>query len=225
MAHDSTIRDILSPQGYEVQYVCREKYRGSERTMLCVATRDGTRHYASKIVHPDHPDHHRRIQGLDASPRAANFFVTPEGIVLSVEASGQNLWETEPVPDPRQIGAQLIEFALWTQRHQLIHGDLRPWNVFFDNHRGVQVIDWAMLSAFVDDLLPRGELPPRRFDLFDEGKHYAKSHPELVARGDFTGIDRCDALLIGKLLKGEIGLSEAWPRGSHPSWRPSWCKP
>jgi Phosphotransferase enzyme family len=225
MSNSATIEDILSPHGYRVHYVTREKYRGSERTTLCIAEKGGARHYAFKICAPDDPDHHRRIQSIeDLSPRVARFYVTVEGIVLSVEAPGHNLWEIEPAPDPHTVEAQLIEFALWTQRHQLIHGDLRPWNVFFDNDHGVQVIDWLNLSAFVDDLLPRGELPPRRNDLLGHG-HYANVYPDLVAERNFTEIDLRDARLIGKLLKGEIGLAGAWPRGSHPSWRPSWCKP
>jgi hypothetical protein len=224
LTHCCAIEDTLSPQGYRVQYVTREKYRGSDRTKLCIAIKGGVKHYAFRICDPDHPDHHRRIQSIeDLSLRMARFYVTAEGIVLSVEAPGHNLWEIEPAPDPNKVEDQLIEFALWTQRHQLIHGDLRPWNVFFDNDRGVQVIDWPKLSAFVDDLLPRGDLPPRRNDLLGHG-HYANSHPALVARCNFTEIDMRDARLIGKLLRGEIGLAGAWPRGSHPSWRPSWCE-
>ncbi len=224
MSLDSNIEDILAPQGYEVQYISREKYRGSQPTTLCIAIKAGVRYYASKIAHPDHPDHHRRIQSLDVSPRVARFFVTAEGIVLSEEAQGRNLWEIQPAPDHRQIEAQLIEFALWTRRHQLIHGDLRPWNVFFDNDHGIQVFDWSMLSSFVSDLLPSGDLPRRRGDLLGNG-HYAKCHPDLVAEDNYLEVDRRDALLIGKLLRGEIGLSGAWPPESHPSWRPSWCRP
>ena len=221
----STIEDVLSPLGYQIQYVARPKYRGSALATLCVATKGGVRHYAFRIGAPDHPDHHRRIQCIeDVSPRMARVEVTAEGILLSVEARGQNLWEMEPVPDLRRVEAQLIEFALWTKKHQLIHGDLRPWNVFLDSEYGVQVIDWRDLSAFADDLLTRGELPARRSDLLGDG-HYATFYPGLVAQRNFTEIDLTDARLIGKLLRGEIGLAEAWPRGSRPSWCPSWCKP
>jgi len=225
MNNGASIEDMLSPQGYRLQYVTREKYRGSAPTTLCIAVKGGVKHYVFRIGAPDCPEHHRRIQGIeDVSHRMARFEVTDQGVLLSVEASGQNLWEMEPAPDPHIAEAQLIEFALWTQKHQLIHGDLRPWNVFFDSEVGVQVIDWRDLSAFVDDLLPRGELPPRRSDLLGHG-HYATAHADLVAQGNFTEIDLRDARSIGKLLNGDIGLAAAWPRGSHPSWRPSWCKP
>jgi hypothetical protein len=224
MSACGTIKDILSPQGYQVRYATREKYRGSESTTLCIAVKGGVKHYAFKICAPDDPKHHRRIQRIeDLCPRMARFEVTAEGILLSVEAPGHNLWELEPAPDPRIVEAQLTEFALWTKQQQLIHGDLRPWNVFVDNDQSVQVIDWRNLSAFVDDLLPHGDVPPRRIDLLGNG-HYANSYPDLVARCDFTDIDLRDARSIGRLLTGEIGLAQAWPQGSRPSWRPSWCK-
>jgi hypothetical protein len=224
MTHSSTIEDILSPRGYQVQYVTREKYAGSDSTTLCIAIKGGVKYYAFKVCAPDHPDHHRRIQSIqDSCPRMAKIVGPIEDVVLSTEARGQNLWGMEVPPDPGIVEAQLLEFARWTQAHHLVHGDLRPWNVFFDHHYGVQVIDWRDLSAFVDDLLPRDTLPPRRGDLLGDG-HYAKFHPKLVAQGNFTEIDRWDARLIGKLLRAEIGLSEAW-QGPHPSRYPSWCKP
>lgn len=132
-------------------------------------------------------------------------------IVLLEEAHGQMLWEMETSPNPDVVESQLVEFAIAAKNYGLIHGDLRPWNVFFDDDRGIQVIDWWCLSSFVDDLLPRAELPPRRADLLEEG-HYAKFHPDLVAQGKFTEIDLADARLIGRLLRGEIDLSDsqAW---------------
>jgi len=224
MDRGSKIEDILSPQGFQVQCVNREKYAGSDSTTICIAIKGGVKHYAFKVCPPDHPDHHRRIQTIQGSaPRMAKIVGPIEDVVLSVEARGQNLWEMDICPDPEIVEDHLLEFAMWTQTHDLIHGDLRPWNVFYDHTFGVQVIDWRDLSAFVDDLLPQGTRPPRRSDLLGVG-HYAKFHPTLVARGHFTEIDRTDARLIGKLLRAEIGLSEAWS-GPHQSRRPPWCKP
>jgi hypothetical protein len=112
---------------------------------------------------------------------------------------------------PAAIEAQLIEFALSTKKNELIHGDLRPWNVFCDNEQKVQVIDWWYLSSFVSDLV--GE-HPRRLDLTREGPdpHYARFHSNLVSVGRFTEIDLTDAKTIGRLLRSEINFSdtEAW---------------
>jgi hypothetical protein len=223
MTHGSTFEDILSPLGYQLEYITREKYPGSAVERLCIASRGSVKHYAFRISAPDHPDHHRRIQSIaDSTPRVAAIVGPFEDIVLSVEAKGQNLWSMATPPDPATVEGQLLEFAGWTEAHNLIHGDLRPWNVFFDDHFGVQVIDWRNLSAFVDDLLPRDGVPPRRIDLLGEG-HYAKFHPDLVALAKFTEIDRRDAMLIAKLLRGEIGIREAW-LGPHPTWFPDWCR-
>ena len=61
MNGSSKIEEILSPQGYQVEYVTREKYPGSESTTICIAIKDGVKHYVFKVCPPDHPDHHRRI--------------------------------------------------------------------------------------------------------------------------------------------------------------------
>jgi hypothetical protein len=213
---------ILLPRGYEVTYRECRKYRGSVATKQCIAMKDGVRYFAFKVcpkVCPhDHPDHYHRIQRIQASiPRMARMVGPIEDVVLLEEARGQLLWELETAPDPAVVESQLIEFALGTQNNRLIHGDVRPWNVFFDNNHGIQVIDWWCLSSFVDDLLPRGGLPPRRADLLGQG-HYVKFHPDLVAQGKFTEIDLTDAKLIGRLLRGEIELSDsdAW-RGDYRS--------
>jgi hypothetical protein len=224
MSNPSTIEEILAPHGYEIRYDTREKYRGSSPTKLCIAMKGGTNHYAFKISLPDSPDHHQRIQRIqEVCPRVAKMVGPIEDVILSVEAPGHNLWEIGSAPDPDMVEAQLIEFALWGQRHELIHGDLRPWNIFFDQNHGVQVIDWREVSAFVDDLLPRDGQSPRRYDLLDGQGHYTRFHRDLVAQGNFTQIDLRDAQSIGKLLRGEVGLTGAWPDGSIPSWRPPWC--
>jgi hypothetical protein len=227
---DGKIQNVLSSEGYVVTTSLREKYRGAGRPQdVCTATKNGVTYYAfnvrtSDCIH-DHADHYQRIRTIqDSIPRMARMVGPFEDVVLLEAAQGDLLWDLDKAPDPAVVEAQLIEFALATRKLQLIHGDLRPWNVFFDNERGVQVIDWWCLSAFVDDLLPRGVLPARRADLLGQG-HYAKFHPELVAQGRLTEIDEEDARRIGKLLRGDISLSEAW----HPVYQlsrcPAWCKP
>jgi Phosphotransferase enzyme family len=135
-----------------------------------------------------------------------------------VASSGR--WTTAP-DYAAVLEDQLIAFALGTKKNGLIHGDLRPWNIFFDPARGVQVIDWWKLSAFVDDLV--GDAP-QRGDLIADGKHYVRFHPELVAEGRFTDIDLEDARVIGKILRGEIRtVKEAWPAQDARDWYPAWC--
>jgi hypothetical protein len=227
---DATIQEILSLEGYVVTTSLREKYRGAgSHQHVCIATKNSVTYYAFKVGTPDcvhdHADHYERIRTLqDSIPRMARMVGPFEDVVLLEAAHGQLLWDLDKAPDPAIVEAQLIEFALGTARNQLIHGDLRPWNVFFDSEHGVQVIDWWCLSSFVDDLLARGVLPARRADLLGQG-HYAKFHPELVAGGKLTDIDQEDARRIGKLLRGDIGLSEAWQPVYRITPRPTWCKP
>jgi hypothetical protein len=173
---------ILSPLGYEVTYKQCRRYRGSEPMKLCIAIKDGMKYFAFKICRPAYPNHFCRIRSIqDSIPHMARMVGPIEDVVLLQEAEGELLWEMEAASDPVAVEDQLIEFAHGTQNNQLVHGDLRPWNVFFDNDRGVQVIDWWSLSSFVDDLLPRGDLPPRRADLLGQG-HYGKFHSDLVKK-------------------------------------------
>jgi hypothetical protein len=201
---------ILSPLGYQITYHERRKYRGSGLGKQCIAVRDGVTHFAFRICPPDSPDHYRRIESIQSTiPHMARIAGTIKDVVLIEKARGELLWELAAAPDSVAVEGQLVEFALSTKKNHLIHGDLRPWNIFFNDTNEVQVIDWWDLSSFVDDLV--GDSPRRR-DLIDPGKHYARLYPKLVARGEFTEIDLADARLIGKLLRGEIDLSDnlAW---------------
>jgi hypothetical protein len=213
----------LLAYGYEIRCEELPKERGSSAaTKHCIAIKGGVEHFAFVVRYPDHPDHYRRIQRIQGSiPHMARMVGPMEDIVLLERAHGQKLWEMNAAPDYAEVvERQLIEFALGTQKSQLIHGDLRPWNVFFDSDRGVQVIDWWNLSSFIDDLV--GD-PPRRRDLVEN--HYRTFYPKLVAEGNFTGIDLADARLIGKLLRGEIRrLTEAWPPADRRPWYPPWCQ-
>jgi len=207
---------ILSPLGYTITYREQQKYRGSGVKKLCTAVKDGTTYFAFRVSPPDGQDHFRRIERIqDSIPHMARIAGTIEDVVLLEKAHGELLWELAFPPDPALVERQLVEFALATKENHLIHGDLRPWNCFFDDRYGIQVIDWWDLSSFVDDLV--GDQPRRR-DLIEAGKHYARFHPTLVERGEFTEIDLADAKLIGRLLRGEIELGDtcAW-RGEYAS--------
>jgi hypothetical protein len=213
---------ILSPLGYEITYQERRKYRGSSVKRLCIAVRNGVTYFAFRVCPPDTPEHYRRIERIQGSiPHMARIAGTIKDVVWLEKAHGELLWELASPPSPAVVESQLIEFALATKENQLIHGDLRPWNCFFDDKHGVQVIDWWVLSSFVDDLI--GDTPRRR-DLIEAGKHYARFHPKLVQRGEFTEIDLADARLMGRLLRGEIELSDclAWRGEYGPLGRFPW---
>jgi hypothetical protein len=155
----TTIEECLAELGYSVSTFKRAKYPGAEPALHYTAARDGVKYFAFRIAAPDSPGHYERIERIQESIPHMARMVGPIGdIVLLEEAHGHLLWDLDKAPEPAVVEAQLMEFARGTARNQLIHGDLRPWNVFFDSERGVQVIDWWFLSSFIDDLLPRGPL-------------------------------------------------------------------
>ena len=207
-------------------YQCRPKYRGAGSVKVCIATKNTVNYYATRIPPPDTPGHHCRIVNIQNSiPRMARLVGPFDDVILAEEATGTSLWDLDSVPDCGRVERELVEFAHATQEHNLIHGDLRPWNVYYDDRYGVQVIDWVSLSSFVDDLIGQD---PRRHDLTQDQNgvkgHYWRFHPALIAQQAFTEIDVTDARLIGKLLKGEMRrLRDAWPDAHRLEAYPKWC--
>jgi hypothetical protein len=222
-----TIDELLLPRNYIVRNEDLAKERGSTATKHCIVSKDGVEYFAFKLCPracpQDRPEHYQHIQEIQTSISRMARMVVIEDVVLIEKARGQKLWEMDTAPNYAEIVERhLIEFARSTHDNQLIHGDLRPWNVFFDADHGVQVIDWLCLSSFVDDLV--GDLPRRRDLVEGQDAHYVKFHSGLVAQHNFTEIDLANARLIGMLLRGKIGrLGEAWPRADPRPWYPHWC--
>jgi hypothetical protein len=119
---------ILSPRGYEVTYETRQT-RGAGEKRVCVAIKDGVRHFAFKICHEcpdDRPDHYQHIQSIQNSIPHMARMVGPIGdVVLLEEARGEMLWHMANRPDPSLVEHQLTEFALAAKDNDLIHGDIR----------------------------------------------------------------------------------------------------
>ncbi len=160
-----TIDELLLPRNYAVRYETIPKERDGSAAKHCLVSKDGVEYFGfrlcPKACPQDRPEHYQRIEGIQASISRMARMVVVEDVVLLEKAPGQKLWEMDTAPNyAEMVECQLIEFARSTQANQLIHGDLRPWNVFFDADHGVQVIDWLCLSSFVDDLV--GDLPRRR---------------------------------------------------------------
>jgi tRNA A-37 threonylcarbamoyl transferase component Bud32 len=72
--------------------------------------------------------------------------------VLWEEAPGKLLWELEQGrPSLESIQKVLGEFVAAIGKVKLVHGDLRAWNVFFDDAtKRYSVIDWGF-SCFVGE--------------------------------------------------------------------------
>lgn len=199
--------DVLRPHGYHVTYTKRPAYRGSDPKVICTATKGGTEYFAFKD-----PGHYHRIRLVqDSIPHMARMVEEIGDVILLETASGRLLWEIDAAPDPIAIERQLNEFAAGTEKNGLIHGDIRPWNIFVDDHCGISVIDWN-LSRFVDDLRLGDDLLVGHFTNFHKG----------LKISELARMDLVDAHRIMQLLKGEIRFAQAWPQ--NPLWYPAWCK-
>ena len=204
MGHRSS---ILIPHGYAVKYDNGPKARGFDRANACIATKVGKTFYAFTDR-----GHYGRIKAVqDAIPHMARIDRIIEDVVLFEKADGKLLWDNlDPMPNIEDIERQLYEFAEGTKKCGLVHGDLRPWNVFF--HKGrITVIDWD-LSVFVEDMRPDRE-PVKG--------HYARAHPGRPVHA-LADIDIVDAGRFARLMRGESTYKEIkWDR---PGWVPQWCR-
>jgi len=75
-----------------------------------------------------------------------------ESFLLWEEAPGKLLWELEDGrPSLGSIEDALREFVSAIGTVKLVHGDLRPWNVFFESKtKQFTVIDWGY-SCFIGE--------------------------------------------------------------------------
>jgi tRNA A-37 threonylcarbamoyl transferase component Bud32 len=75
-----------------------------------------------------------------------------ERCFLWEEARGTLLWELEQGrPDLASIRTSIGEFVRALSGVRLVHGDLRPWNIFYEPETGkYSVIDWGF-SCFMGE--------------------------------------------------------------------------
>ena len=195
----------VEPHGYTVNYITRLKYKGSFPSEVCIATKGDRRYFAFHAT-----SQLRRIRDIqDSIPHTSPIADIIDDIVLFDEAKGELLWEIEDLPQKSLIESQLHEFALGTKKNGLIHGDLRPWNIFFHADHGVSVIDWGD-SEFVDELRIGHGLMAGRLNKHHNGQK-------------IVDVDLIDAERIAQMMRGEIEVEEVWP-GTGVTWCPRWCK-
>jgi hypothetical protein len=148
-------------------------------------------------------------------PMAAKIVEVIEDRIFVIEkARGVLLWEIEDatrLPEFLEIQNALDSFVASLKSVGLVHGDIRPWNIFYDSGiRTFKIIDWGF-SFFSNDGVPgrtRNHLRLRGHDSLP---------PETV--------DAADAWKTISVLKGEETFEAAWGHDSSEMlWRPSWAK-
>ncbi|HEX5245451.1 MAG TPA: phosphotransferase [Tepidisphaeraceae bacterium] len=139
-----TRESIYIPLGYDVAYVKREKFRGWGSSPVeqeyCIARKDGAEFYAWYDRDGLYAD---IMKVQDHIPHMARFREPAQNHILMEAASGQLIWHMNSAPDAAEVERQLSEFAASAGGNEFAHQDIRPWNVFIDEHSYITVIDWG----------------------------------------------------------------------------------
>jgi hypothetical protein len=143
-------------------------------------------------------------------PLAAQITDVVDKVFIVERAPGVLLWEMDDEKAP-DVSGQLYSFVSSLELVGLVHGDIRPWNIFYDAAtKSIKVIDWGF-SFFISDGIPQGALGHIRY------RGHNPSQP--------STIDLNDADKTLKVLKGEISFESAWNHGPNErDWWPKWAK-
>jgi aminoglycoside phosphotransferase (APT) family kinase protein len=136
-------------------------------------------------------------------------------VFLVEECAGVLLWENEDNSQfLAQLPAALNQLVDSLGRIGLVHGDIRPWNIFYDNStKGFAIIDWGF-SFFLDEDLTR----PPFWHLRDHLR--ARGHDINTPQA----IDRIDASKTLEVVSGRLRYEDAWKHQSQEmQWRPPWA--
>jgi serine/threonine protein kinase len=138
--------------------------------------------------------------------------VVEKRIFVVERAPGVLVWEMEDsLPFVSAIETHLDVFVSSLHQMGLVHGDIRPWNIFYDHEQQVfKVIDWGF-SFFIGDNL----------DQKTSGHLSGRGH----ANTPLLQIDSIDAQRTLQVLRGAISYEDAWNHKPHETeWRPKWAK-
>ena len=122
---------IYRPLGYDVHYKDVEKCRGFGTIKICLAKKDGKTFFGLS----DPAWYTKIMEAQDSIPHMAKFAEPADRHIL-LESAGTLIWNLDEVAFHTEIENQLTEFANAANTQRLIHGDIRPWNVFLTNGEG-----------------------------------------------------------------------------------------
>lgn len=178
---------------------------------MVVAFRDGFTGIAIRATNPGFLDRLRRIRSIQSGiPHIAQIADIVDDVVVCEMAEGCLVWEEEQPPNCDAIEPALRETVAALGAANLVHCDIRPWNIFFSREDSkITLIDWS-LSFFVDE-------PTRHSVSHIRDRGHAGTRE--------TEIDPADIQKTLDVLRGHATPESQW---NHPysefSWRPEWCR-
>jgi hypothetical protein len=207
---------ILKDQGYSCEVEVRPTYKGSRcYSTIIRASKDGNHYLVCKVPFW-RVGHYRRIMQNQAQLRMVPKLVhVAESIFLIEQCRGSILWEAdENAQFSDQLPSALAQFVSSLGQVGLVHGDIRPWNIFYDrNNKEFKIVDWGF-SFFLEEDLSKEPLWHLRDHLRARGHNLAKPHQ----------VDHTDALKTEQIVKGTLRYEDAWRhQADEMEWRPSWA--
>jgi Phosphotransferase enzyme family len=213
--HVAMVESALRSNGYSPETVERASYRGCSMPPhpITRVTKGEFKGFAAEVGEPESLEHLRKIQAIqDLIPHVAKIHEIVERIVITGAAPGTLLWGLETAPNHVQSVLSCLHAIRVALLHVgLVHADIRPWNIMFDQAPGhATLFDWGY-SFFIN------EKPFGNLDAHLAGRGFDRSIGHEITRQD---IDNCIAMLETRKSPEEI-----WNHGVNEfSWRPTWCK-
>jgi len=205
------IKCRLRQAGYETFVEARPRYRGCSLWSSLVYVRKGTFKGVATVTNDSREmEHIRRIaQVQDGIRHIAKIREIIGHIIVYDEAPGELVWESEQRPPVTAFDRMGQEFLSDLRRTNLVHADIRPWNVFFEpKTQSFTFIDWGF-SFFIGDQI-------------DHLRCHIQSRGHALSDG--FSISQKDLEFNVQILQGTTTPETAWRHSSAEfEWRPPWC--
>lgn len=211
---------VLISNGWNCEVIFRRAYRGTGEPVLAIIT--GTKEspnqegIISAIKDRDQVERFKAIKGIqDQLPHAAKILEIIDNIVITEKVHGKLLWEIEDkvdLPSEESLESELLSIVGELKNSNLVHGDIRPWNLFYNSEtKDLKLIDWGF-SFFIGK-----RLFGNTQNHLNERGHSGRPHAD---------IDSIDAQRTLRVFKREISPEKAWDHKEKSwSWRPNWASP
>jgi len=167
------LEEVLKNKGYKLENQNKPNCIGSTRKVnIMIATKDAKKYIVS-VYENKHINEIKDALGNCDSCLSPNEIISTDtsnkSLVLFDLLIGGNLWELEvnERPNIHSIEKFLCNAIKELNNNQLVHADIRPWNIIWDEHN-FNLIDFRFSYMF------NGNLFGNTFNHLNE-RHYLKS--------------------------------------------------